>query len=303
MPQPLEQALLGEPVLARRRAPRSGGRCARRARVAGAQRSRPRRSPSRRSRTSQRRASWRSSARSVNSPSAAARPGRRALARCDRGTGSRGRADSPRAPACGRAGRRRRCRRSWRRASRADPGARAPLRSGAARNASSAAAIGGVLVGEDRGGEQRRVGGAGRADRERGDRHAGRHLHDRQQRIEAVRAPWTAPARRAPAARSWPRSCPAGARRRRRRRSAPRGRALARAGGVFEQQVGRAVRGDHAHLVGDAELVEQSRRRRCIVSQSEDEPMMMPTSGFIAALYRTMYAKRETTPARPRRRR
>ena len=53
--------------------------------------------------------------------------------------------------------------------------------------------------------------------------------------------------------------------------------ARARAGGVFEQQVRRAMRGDHAHLVRDRQACRAFRRRRCIVSQSDDEPMMMPT--------------------------
>ena len=40
--------------------------------------------------------------------------------------------------------------------------------------------------GENRDREQAGVGGAGLADRERAHRHAARHLHDRQQRVEAV---------------------------------------------------------------------------------------------------------------------
>ena len=41
-------------------------------------------------------------------------------------------------------------------------------------------------VAENRGGEQRGVGRAGRADRQRSDRDAGRHLHDGQQRVDAA---------------------------------------------------------------------------------------------------------------------
>src|ERR1700749_856335 len=49
-------------------------------------------------------------------------------------------------------------------------------------------ALGQVLVSdrEDRGGEERRVGRTGLADRERADGHAGGHLHDREEAIHAV---------------------------------------------------------------------------------------------------------------------
>ena len=54
--------------------------------------------------------------------------------------------------------------------------------------------------------------------------------------------------------------------------------------GVLEQQIRRAMRGDDAGLVGDAEAVERV-GGVLSVSQSEVDPMMMPTSGFIGALY------------------
>ena len=54
----------------------------------------------------------------------------------------------------------------------------------AARQASSRLAMRLSVSAEDRGGEQRRVDRAGLADRQRADRHAGRHLHDREQAVE-----------------------------------------------------------------------------------------------------------------------
>ncbi len=48
--------------------------------------------------------------------------------------------------------------------------------------------------------------------------HAGGHLHDREQRVVARTDGARRPARPAPARASWPQACPAGARRRRRRR-------------------------------------------------------------------------------------
>ena len=63
-------------------------------------------------------------------------------------------------------------------------------------------------------GEQRRIDRAGLADRERADRHARRHLHDRQQRVQPRQRLAIRPARRTPAAASSRRSCRAGARRR-----------------------------------------------------------------------------------------
>ena len=71
---------------------------------------------------------------------------------------------------------------------------------------------------EDRRREQRRVDGARLPDRERADRDACRHLDDREQRVHGRRAPSTRPARRGRAASSSPRSSPAGAPRRPRRR-------------------------------------------------------------------------------------
>ncbi len=58
----------------------------------------------------------------------------------------------------------------------------------------------GPCRGQDRHGEQAGVLGARLADGERRHRHTAGHLHDRQQRVEAVRARRSAPARRAPAA-------------------------------------------------------------------------------------------------------
>ena len=130
--------------------------------------------------------------------------------------------------------------------------------------------------------QQRRVGGARGADGEGRHRHAGRHLHDRQQRIE------TAEGLRLHRHAEHRQARLGGGHAGQVGRAAGAGdqhleAARARAGGVLEQQVGRAVRGHHAHLVGDAELVEHS-AAACIVSQSDAEPMMMPTSGFITAL-------------------
>ena len=76
----------------------------------------------------------------------------------------------------------------------------------------------GCLPAEDGGRQQGRVDGAGPADGQRADRDAGRHLHDRQQRVDARAAPSTRPARRGRAGASWRRPCPAGGRPRRRRR-------------------------------------------------------------------------------------
>ena len=125
----------------------------------------------------------------------------------------------------------------------------------AARNASSAARISRMRIAEDRRGQQRRIGRARDADRQRADRNAGRHLHDRQQRIEAaqrLRLHRHAEHRQ----------------RGLRRRHARQMRRTAGAGDddlqaacpcgrrVFEQQVGRAMRGDDAHFVRDAEALE-----------------------------------------------
>ena len=56
----------------------------------------------------------------------------------------------------------------------------------AARHARSALAQLGRDLADDGRGQQAGVEGAGRADGQRADRHAGRHLHDRQQRVDAV---------------------------------------------------------------------------------------------------------------------
>ena len=60
-------------------------------------------------------------------------------------------------------------------------------------------------------------------------------------------------------------------------------RAPARAGGVLEQQIRRAMRGNHPHLVRDLRGDRVFRGPR-IVSQSDDEPMMMPTKTVMAKL-------------------
>src|SRR5580658_437816 len=119
---------------------------------------------------------------------------------------------------------------------------------------------GGVLVGEDRRGTQRRVAGARSADGEGRHRYAGRHLHDGQQRIktpEGFRLHRHAEHRQdrlggshAGQVRRATGACD--------QHFQP---APPRAGSVFEQQVGRAVCGHHAHLVGDGELVQQFRGR------------------------------------------
>ena len=76
----------------------------------------------------------------------------------------------------------------------------------------------GEFVGKDRGREQRGVLRSGGADGEGRDRYPARHLRDRQAANRCRSTPWIEPARRAPARRSWPRSCPADAPRRRRPR-------------------------------------------------------------------------------------
>ena len=113
----------------------------------------------------------------------------------------------------------------------------------------------GVLVGQDRCGQQRGVGRAGHADRQRGDRDAGGHLHDREQRVEPVqclglhrhaehgqRGLGCAHARQVRSA--------AGA------RDDDLEATFARGGGVVEEEVRCAVRGDDAHLVRDAQTLE-----------------------------------------------
>ena len=107
-----------------------------------------------------------------------------------------------------------------------------------------------------RDGEQARVRRAGLADRERRDRNALRHLHDRVAANPRRAGTSTARARRAPAPSSSRRACPgrcaappAPAMMQRR----PRGAGVLR---VLEHVVGHPVRGQHARLVGDAEGVE-----------------------------------------------
>ena len=118
--------------------------------------------------------------------------------------GSAGRSSAPPSPACGRAGRRRGCRSSRRErgsrrarrrsgippprrvARRARPRSRRP-RSGSA-SASTAAASSAALT------------APGLADGQRADRHAGRHLHDRQQAVLPGQRARSRPARRTPAA-------------------------------------------------------------------------------------------------------
>ena len=147
----------------------------------------------------------------------------------------------------------------------------------------SAAATRGVVQRHDGGGKQRGVGGARRADGEGGHRNALGHLHDRQQRIEAVQR--------------------LGLHRHAQHRHA-------RLGGRHAGQVGRAAgAGDDRReaaafglgwRIRTAGPVCGARRppslraaRRavpavaaagCRVSQSDLEPMMMPTSGFICAV-------------------
>ena len=60
--------------------------------------------------------------------------------------------------------------------------------------------------------------------------------------------------------------------------------ARARALRVFEQQVRRAVRRDDARFVARCRGVSSVSAAGCRVSQSDFEPMMMPTSGFMARI-------------------
>ena len=87
-----------------------------------------------------------------------------------------------------------------------------------ARQASSRSASAAIAERQDGGGEQRGIDGAGLADRQRADRHARRHLHDRQQAVLAGQRLRLDRHAEAPAAASSRPSCRAGARRRRRRR-------------------------------------------------------------------------------------
>src|SRR5690242_19568043 len=113
----------------------------------------------------------------------------------------------------------------------------------------------GMLQGQDRGGEQRGVDRSGFTDRNRRDRNAARHLHDRQQRIDALQR--ARPDRNADDRQA-----------RFRRRHAGQVRSAAGAGDqhletardcaarVFVQQVGRAMRGNDAGFERNAELRE-----------------------------------------------
>ena len=68
----------------------------------------------------------------------------------------------------------------------ADPGRPAQRRFGGARKVSSASRVAGYFSCQDRGRQQGGIARPGLADGQRGHRHAGRHLHDGQQRIDAV---------------------------------------------------------------------------------------------------------------------
>ena len=169
------------------------------------------------------------------------------------------------------------------------PGLRQPLRRASRRQR------------QDLRGEQPRVGGAGLADGQRADGHAGRHLHDRQQAVLAATAPWTAtgtpstgsgvieavmPGRcAAPPAPAMitlsPRSLAPSWRRRTgapgcdgRRRCGSRRRRLARPA---------------------------SRRRGCRVGQSDWLPMMMPTRAFAVLIF-SLPSRREKKAGDYRRR-
>ena len=130
------------------------------------------------------------------------------------------------------------------------------------------------------------------------DGDAGRHLHDREQRVEARRAPSTRPGRRARAAASSRRPCPG-------RCAAPPAPAmstleaalLGRAG-VLEEQVGRAVRRDDAALVRHAELVERLRgvaHRLPVGARPHDEPTsgVATTAAYFARDFFTSAAATE----------
>ena len=139
----------------------------------------------------------------------------------------------------------------------------------------------GARRGEDRHRQQAGVGRAGLADRQRADRHAAGHLHDRQQRVEALER--GALHRHAEHRQHRVRRHHAG----QVRRAAGAGDDhldAARLGALRELRHPhrRAVGRDDCLLVGDAEPLEHRRPRGDIVSQSEVEPMMTATSGCIA---------------------
>ena len=197
-------------------------------------------------------------------------------------------------PVAHRAGRRRRCsgRAGRRRARRSSPAGRSGVTSAVRRQRRwrRGVVVAGGAVGVERGGERRVVGGEqrdgeqrgvrrpGLADGERGDRDAGRHLHDRQQRVLSLQVA-------------------------RRHRHAEHGHR--RLGGEHPGQVGGAAgAGDDrpqprsravsakANIssgmrwalttlasCGDAEPRRARRRRRAIVDQSLAEPITTATSG------------------------
>ena len=229
-----------------------------------------------------------------------ARSARRASPAPDRGTRTAARADSRRAPACARAGLRRRCRSSC--AARACARVRVcqHLCVCCARNSSSAVASSAWSVREYGGGEQCGVGRAGGADRERADRNARGHLRDRQQRVEpaerlrlhghaehrqrGLRGHHARQVRGAAGARDDDLE------------PATRGRTA----GVLEEQVRRAMRRDDAHFVRRHPSVSRVSAADLRVSQSEVDPMMMPIKGLTAALY-TAVAARQSAAGAPSR--
>ena len=117
-----------------------------------------------------------------------------------------------------------------------------------------------VAVGDDGGRQQRGIGGAGSADGESGHRNSGRHLHDGEQRIHAIQ-------RLRLHRHAQHRQCGLrGRHARQMRRAAGAGddgleSARARAGGIFKQQIRRAVRRNHPHLVRYAEGIRALPRR------------------------------------------
>ena len=77
-----------------------------------------------------------------------------------------------------------------------------------------------------------------------------------------------------------------------------------RAGGIVEQQVRRAMRRNHAHLMRHAQRSSRT-AACCIVSQSEREPITTPTSGlasvdsWLLRSWRLPAAKRYSTDLPP----
>ncbi len=140
-------------------------------------------------------------------------------------------------------------------------------------------------------------------DADRRDGHAGRHLDDREQRVEPVEhaTATSAAGRRSPAAPCAPRRRRAARRRARRRRSAPAGRALPprahtrrprRASGVpSAPPAPRRCRARRAR-----------RQRACMRSRSDSEPTRIPTLGSATRRpprCRGGSARRRTRRARP----